>query len=102
MIVYKGIKISPEEIEEVALCCELVADCACVPLKDEVVGQVPKLFVVPKDRETYQEMELFNYLKKHIDDNRMPRTIELIDAIPRTYNGKLLRKELIAKGQVRD
>ena len=99
VIVYKGIKISPEEIEEAAAGCELVADCACVPQEDEVAGQVPKLFVVAKDRETFRQMDLFDYLKKHIDDNRMPRTIELIDAIPRTYNGKLLRKELAAKAQ---
>ena len=97
VIVYKGIKISPEEIEEAAAGCELVADCACVPQEDEVAGQVPKLFVVPQDRETFRQMDLFDYLKKHVDDNRMPRTIELIDAIPRTYNGKLLRKELAAK-----
>ena len=62
-----------------------------------MAGQVPKLFVVPQDRETFRQMDLFDYLKKHVDDNRMPRAIELIDAIPRTYNGKLLRKELAAK-----
>lgn len=94
VIVYKGIKISPEEIEEAALGCSLVADCACIPEADEVAGQVPKLFVVPADRGTWQEAELFAYLKEHVDDNRMPRTIVLIDEIPRTYNGKVLRKEL--------
>ena len=94
VIVYKGIKISPEEIEEAAMGCSMVADCACIPEADEVAGQVPKLFVVPADRGTWQEAELFAYLKKHVDDNRMPRTIVLIDEIPRTYNGKVLRKEL--------
>ena len=97
VIVYKGIKISPEEIEEAALGCSQVADCACIPEADEMAGQVPKLYVVPADRETCSEAELFAYLKEHIDDNRMPRTIELIEAIPRTYNGKILRKELAAK-----
>lgn len=97
VIVYKGIKISPEEIEEVAAGCEMVADCACIPEEDEVAGQVPKLFVVPKDPEAYNEAELFAYLKEHIDDNRMPRTIERIGEIPRTYNGKILRKKLAAR-----
>ena len=94
VIVYKGIKISPEEIEEAAMGCSMVADCACIPEADEVAGQVPKLFVVPADRAAWQEAELFAYLKEHVDDNRMPRTIVLIDEIPRTYNGKVLRKEL--------
>ena len=95
VINYKGIKISPEEIEEVAAGCTMVSDCACVPMEDELAGQVPKLFVVPSDNMEYSESELFGYLKEHIDDNRMPRMIERIDAIPRTYNGKILRKELL-------
>ena len=94
VINYKGIKISPEEIEEAAAGSPMVADCACVPVKDELAGQVPKLFVVPAEGAEFSETELFRYLKEHIDDNRMPRTIELIDEIPRTYNGKLLRREL--------
>ena len=98
VIVYKGIKISPEEIEEAAMGCSMVADCACIPEADKVAGQVPKLFVVPADRAAWREAELFAYLKEHVDDNRMPRTIVLIDEIPRTYNGKVLRKEL-AKGK---
>ena len=47
--------------------------------------------------EAYNEAELFAYLKEHIDDNRMPRTIERIGEIPRTYNGKILRKKLAAR-----
>ena len=66
-------------------------------MKDELAGQVPKLFVVPAEGVEFSEAELFRYLKEHIDDNRMPRTIELIDEIPRTYNGKLLRRELAGK-----
>ena len=97
VINYKGIKISPEEIEEVAADCPMVADCACVPMNDELAGQVPKLFVVPADGVEYSETALFGFLKERVDDNRMPRVIEQIDEIPRTYNGKILRKELIKR-----
>lgn len=97
VINYKGIKISPEEIEEAAAGCAMVADCACIPVKDELAGQVPKLFVVPAEGTEYSEAELFAYLKEHIDDNRMPRMIEVIDAIPRTFNGKVLRRELATR-----
>ena len=97
VINYKGIKISPEEIEEAAAGCAMVADCACIPVEDELAGQVPKLFVVPAEDVEYDEAQLFKYLKEHIDDNRMPRTIERIDMIPRTYNGKILRRELSSR-----
>ena len=94
VINYKGIKISPEEIEEAASGCRLVADCACIPVADELAGQVPKLFIVPAEGVEYSEEELYRYLKEHIDDNRMPRYLERIKEIPRTFNGKILRREL--------
>lgn len=97
VINYKGIKISPDEIEEAALTCSFVADCACIPLKDELAGQVPKLFVVldPAREADYSEEALYEYLKTRIDDNRMPRQIEVIGEIPRTYNGKIQRRKLM-------
>lgn len=97
VINYKGIKISPDEIEEVVSACDLIADCACVPMEDELAGQVPKLFVSlrPELADDYSEEKLYAFLKDRIDDNRMPRKIEVIDVIPRTYNGKLLRSKLM-------
>ena len=77
--------------------CRLVADCACIPVADELAGQVPKLFVVPAEGLEFSEEELYQYLKEHIDDNRMPRYIEQIEEIPRTFNGKILRRELAGR-----
>ena len=97
VINYRGVKISPEEIEEAANACELVADSACVPEADTLAGQVPKLYVVLKEglEDMYTPEKLFAFLKERIEANRMPRTIEVINEIPRTYNGKLQRKKLM-------
>lgn len=91
----KGIKISPVEIEESARKYEKVIDCACVPKEDKLSGQVPKLFVVVQDKEDFQKKELFDFLRKFIDGNKVPREIEVIDEIPRTYNGKIHRIKLL-------
>lgn len=91
----KGIKISPGEIEESAGKYEKIIDCACVPKEDELSGQVPKLFVVVRNKEDFQKKELFDFLKKYIDANKMPKEIEVIDEIPRTYNGKIHRIKLL-------
>ena len=40
-----GIKIAPTEIEEVVMKHEMVKDCACIPIPDEITGEAPKLFV---------------------------------------------------------
>lgn len=90
-----GIKISPEEIEESVRQYGQIIDCACIPKTDELSGQVPKLFVVVKNEKTFQKKELFDFLKKCIDGNKMPKEIEIIGEIPRTYNGKIRRSELM-------
>ncbi len=92
----QGIKIAPEEIEEVARKYEQILDCACVPMEDKLSGQVPKLFVVVKEKELFQTKELINFLRQYIDANKMPKRIELIDEIPRTSNGKIHRAKLVA------
>ncbi len=97
IINYKGIKIAPEEIEESARKFREVLDCACVPKADKLSGQVPKLFVVARNKETFQKKDLFDFLKNAINANKMPKEIEVIDEIPRTYNGKVQRKKLVEK-----
>lgn len=94
VINYKGIKISPEEIEAPAMKYFAVADCACVAIADKLCGQAPKLFVQPKEGMELDKNELTAFLKDILDETRMPKIIEIIDRIPRSSNGKLLRKQL--------
>ncbi len=93
VINYKGIKISPEEIETVANAYEGVADCACVAAEDKVCGQVPKLFIQVEDS-GFDKKEYMTYLKENLEASRVPTKIEIIDEIPRTSNGKIQRKKL--------
>lgn len=94
VINYKGIKIMPEEIEKQALRYEEIVDCACVAEDDKMCGQIPKLFVQVKDKNTFREVELMKFLSKIIEVSRMPQKIVVIDEIPRTSNGKILRRKL--------
>ena len=91
-----GIKISPDEIEAEVCKFSQVADCACVPMADPIQGQVPKLFVtLPDGVDALDEKALRAFLKEHLDANKLPKTIEVIGEIPRTYNGKVQRKKLL-------
>lgn len=93
VINYKGIKISPEEIEGVANAYAGVVDCACVPLADKVCGQVPKLFI-EVDNPDFDTKEYMAYLRANLEASRVPTKVEIIEKIPRTSNGKLQRKKL--------
>lgn len=97
VINYKGIKIAPEEIENCALKCEQILDCACVPMVDKMCGQVPKLFVVVKNRDQFDTKECFEFLNTVLDASRVPKKIEVIEVIPRTINGKIQRKKLMER-----
>lgn len=98
VINYKGIKIPPDEIENIALkYSPHIRDCACVPMPDKMSGQVPRLFIqLDEDlpREQFDFKEYRSFLTSHLEENRIPKTIEIIDSIPRTPNGKLQRKKL--------
>lgn len=95
IINYSGIKISPNEIEEIAVKYEGIKDAACVPLEDEMFGQIPKLFISVKNENFFDMKQYIAFLAGHIDRNKMPRQIEIIKEIPRTYNGKIQRVKLI-------
>ncbi|MDD6289096.1 MAG: class I adenylate-forming enzyme family protein [Eggerthellales bacterium] len=97
VINFGGVKISPEEIESAVKANPLVKDCACVPVKDAVAGQIPKLFVVVQDEASFDLREFKKFLGHVIDANKQPQRIQVIDAIPRTYNGKIKRKELAGR-----
>lgn len=91
-----GIKIEPTEIEEVAMKHEMIKDCACIPIKDEITGEAPKLFVTLNEGYQLDQKELSKYLLSKLESLKVPKTFEVIDEIPRTFNGKIIRKQLKA------
>ena len=55
-------------------------------------GFVPKLFI--ETSKDVDEKELSAYLASQMEPYKVPKFIVKIDAIPRTYNGKIDKKEL--------
>lgn len=96
VINYNGIKIAPEEIEQIAIRYPGITDVACVPYPDENAGQVPRLFIcIDENKKQFDDKLYYEYLQKHIDGNKMPKRIDIIDSIPRTSNGKIRRRDLV-------
>lgn len=104
VINYGGIKISPEEIESVVIQNPAIRDCACIPVKDALTGQAPKLLIVPEDRKNaastpaiYDEKAFKAFLAANLDASKQPKYIEIVDEIPRTFNGKIKRNVLLER-----
>ena len=94
VINFGGVKISPEEIESQVIKSEVVKDCACVPVDDAITGQAPKLFIALEPDAEYDAKAFRAFLSKVLDANKQPKFVEIIDRIPRTFNGKIKRNEL--------
>lgn len=89
-----GNKVSPEEIENVAKKLPAIADCGVIPVPDEHKGSVPKLIVQMKAGHAFDPVAIRTFLAGELEPYKVPVYIEQIDRIPRSFNGKLLRKEL--------
>lgn len=87
-----GLKIAPDEIEDVIKHFPGVVDCACVGKSNEIAGQVPVLFLVVNDE--YNGAELHKFIKDKLEPYKCPKEIHIIDEIPKTFNGKILRRKL--------
>ncbi|MCQ2547137.1 MAG: acyl--CoA ligase [Clostridia bacterium] len=96
VINFGGVKISPEEIESMVIKNDIIADCACVPVDDPITGQAPKLYITLEKDAEYDAKVFKGFLAEVLDANKQPKFIEIIDEIPRTFNGKIKRKDLMA------
>ena len=89
-----GNKVSPDEIEDVAKKHPDVFDCGCIGIKDELKGNAPKLFIQVKKGAQFDAVSIRSHLAANLEPYKVPAIIEEIDAIPRSFNGKLLRRVL--------
>ena len=96
VINFRGIKIAPDEIEEVAADSPGILDCACIAKPDKVSGEVP-ILVVDTDEETFDHKAMMQYLRRRVDPDKIPQKIVICHQIPRSYNGKLQRKKLASE-----
>jgi long-chain acyl-CoA synthetase len=94
LIIRGGQNIAPAEIEEVANTHEAVLDCAVIGAPHDKLGEVPVIFVVPRPGATLDAEALLVHCRQHLSSYKVPSDIKLIDQIPRTGSGKIMRFKL--------
>jgi 2-aminobenzoate-CoA ligase len=97
LIVSAGYNIAGPEVEAVLLEHAAVLEAAVVASPDETRGQVPKAFVVLKPGvEPTGDLaaELQEYVKAQLAPYKYPRSVEFLEALPKTETGKIRRVEL--------
>jgi len=94
IIICGGFNIAPKEIEEVLLMHPKVLEAAVVGVPDEVRGEVPKAYVVPKAGEELTADEILSHCRAHLAAYKLPREVAVVASIPRTSSGKIQRYQL--------
>ncbi len=92
MINVGGLKVAPDEIEDLLCQLEGVGDAGCVAAPDELVGECVKAYLVA-DREIGLA-EVTAFLRPRVEEYKIPRAVERISRIPRTNSGKIQRQML--------
>ncbi len=90
-------RIGPEEIEITLATHPAVLDAAIIGVPDQVRGQIAKAFVVLKPGAKLTSDELIEYCRGKIATYKLPREVVMVDELPRTPTGKLLRRILRQK-----
>jgi acyl-CoA synthetase (AMP-forming)/AMP-acid ligase II len=92
LIKYKGFQVAPAELEALLLSHPNVADAAVIGVRDEEGEEVPKAFVVLKQPQPPEE--IVEFVAARVAPHKKIRRIEVVDQIPKSATGKILRRVL--------
>jgi long-chain acyl-CoA synthetase len=94
MIISGGVNIYPREVEDALMSHGAVASAAAIGVPDDKWGEAVKAIVVKKPGATVATDDLINFARERIAHYKAPRSVDFVDALPRTPSGKILKREL--------
>jgi len=89
-----GYKVWPREVEDVLYEHPAVREAAVIGVPDEYRGETVKAFVSLKEDEHADPDDLVAFCKERMAAYKYPREVEVIEELPKTVTGKILRREL--------
>ena len=97
LIISSGYNIYPREIEEVFYQNSKVAKCAAIGIPDSKRGENIKVFVSLNMGESATGEEFIEYCKDKLAKYKWPAEVEILDDLPTSNVGKILKKDLRAE-----
>ncbi|MFM1987664.1 MAG: hypothetical protein RJA99_621 [Pseudomonadota bacterium] len=96
MIVSGGVNVYPQEIEEAVMALADVLDCGAVGIDDARFGERPVAFVVPRSADVRDGLavRVAAHCEARLGRIKRPDRVIVVDELPRSATGKLLRREL--------
>ena len=94
LIKYKAFQVPPAELESLIITHPAVHDVAVIGVPDDEAGEIPKAFIVTAPGATLGLAELQEFIAGHLAPYKQVRQLQVVDEIPKSASGKILRREL--------
>ena len=94
MILVCASNVFPNEIEDIISKYEGVLEVGVVGVPDSKTGEAVKVFIVPKKPDSLTEEEIIEYCTRNLANYKVPKYVEFRESLPKSYIGKILRREL--------
>jgi len=96
LIIRGGQNIAPAEVEDAVLSHPDVLDCAAIGMPHPHLGEVPVACVIPREGRTLDPEAIRAHCAKLISSYKVPQIVHVVESIPRTGSGKIMRFKLRA------
>ena len=94
MIKTGGENVATREVEEAIYLDKRVQEVAVIGLPHPKWVEAVTAVVVPKQGETISEQEIIELCRKELAAFKCPKTVVIVDALPKTPTGKILKREM--------
>jgi acyl-CoA synthetase (AMP-forming)/AMP-acid ligase II len=94
MIISGGFNVYPSEVEQVIWTHEAVQDCAVIGTPHPDWGEAVTAVVELNTGARLTEAELLAYCRPKLGGIRTPKQVVFVDSLPRSANGKVLKKDI--------
>jgi len=89
MFIVGGFNCYPAEIEAIMMEYHQIREVAVIGVADERMGDVAKAYIVPNEGEVIDTQVVISWCRENMANFKVPRFVEVIDALPRNAMGKV-------------
>ncbi len=100
MFISGGENVYPAEVEAVIAEIEDVAECAVVGVPDDKWGEVGIAYIVPAPGKNVTGNDVLTFCKSRLAAFKTPKSVVIMDALPRTASGKVQKHILMENAQI--
>jgi acyl-CoA synthetase (AMP-forming)/AMP-acid ligase II len=96
MFIVGGFNAYPAEIENILLENDAVSQVAVVGVPDTRLGEVGVAYVIPRHGRSIEPDALIAWSRERMANYKVPRRVNVVDALPLNATGKVLKYKLRA------